>query len=425
MSVYSDSSRHSLSLGGPAPRHVGRRSIARAIVAGRGFGIAAASLALALSWLAAAFIATAHAQRTEVSISPSGIEVVESSDTDSSQGERSKATIEWGNGGVEVWEDDAGSVRVHAPFVHIDADASDLVRVFDDAHVHPNERVEGAVVAVFGSATVEGQVDGDVVAVFGSVFLEPGASVEGDVVAVGGAVRQPAGATINGESVSLSFLPMAWGFPTTTTLLLCVVLGWALSLLMGYLLFLLFPDRMLRVAETSSHRTALSFAIGILSVPVMVLSLILLMVTLIGIPIALVLPFVYGLAVWAGQLAVTYVLGCRLLRRRLGEGQPWAPLLAGTGLVAGFFLLATALAGPTGAVRTIAMFFGLAGVLLIFGLKIIGTGAIIVSKFGSPPVAFEGPSGAPTNPAGPTPYGVPGGPADAAPAAPAAGTGTG
>lgn len=370
------------------------------------FGLATIALLIA-----AAFVSTAHAQKSRVSIGPGGIEVVqeESDSTDTTKG-----SIQWSNGTIEIDSpDDAGSVRVHAPFVHIDADASDLVRVFDDAHVRKGERVLGAVVAVFGSVTVEGQVDGDVVAVFGSVMLEPGAQVEGDVVAVGGAVRQPAGAVVNGESVSLSFLPMAWGFPTTATLLIAVALGWVVTLLMAFLLFSLFRDRMMRVAETASRRTGVSLAIGVMSIPLFLFSFVLLLVTLIGIPIALVLPFAYGFAVWAGQIAVTYVLGCRLLRRGLGEGAPWAPLVAGTLVVAAFSILSTVLSGPTGPIRTIGMFFGLVGTVLLFGLSVVGTGALIVSKFGSPPFEAATAAGPPPSPAS---HGAPSEPAPGTPA---------
>jgi len=190
-------------------------------------------------------------------------------------------------------------------------------------------------------------------------------------------------------------LPIAWGLPTMATLLAGVALCWLVSLMLGMFLYMLFPDRMVRISETASRRTTLSLAIGILSVPMAIMSLVLLLVTLIGIPIALILPFIYALAVWAGQLAVTYVIGCRVLRRPLGDGKPWAPILAGTGLIAVFFVLSTALSGPTGVVRTLAMFFGLAGSLLVIGLSVIGTGALIVSKMGAAPMSMEGPPGSP------------------------------
>ena len=61
--------------------------------------------------------------------------------------------------------------------------------------------MRGDVVAVMGSARVDGEVQGgevqgDVVAVMGSVHLGPDAQVDGDVVAVGGELRRDAGSEV-------------------------------------------------------------------------------------------------------------------------------------------------------------------------------------------------------------------------------------
>ena len=43
------------------------------------------------------------------------------------------------------------------------------------------------------------------------------------------------------------------------------------------------------------------------------------------------------------------------------------------------------LAGPEGALRTLALFFSLLGCLLVIGLSAIGAGAVMLSRFGSRP----------------------------------------
>ena len=53
-----------------------------------------------------------------------------------------------------------------------------IVRIWSDAYVPAGEVVDGEVVAVFGSVTVEGTVTREVVAVMGSVHLKPGARVD-------------------------------------------------------------------------------------------------------------------------------------------------------------------------------------------------------------------------------------------------------
>lgn len=298
-----------------------------------------------------------------------------------------------------------GSVGVVGPGIVVDADGAGLVRVFADAEVAAGERVEGDVVAVFGSVLVEGAVSGNVVAVFGSVKLTPGAAVEGDVVAVGGMLDQARGASVGGESVSLGFLPVAFGMPALPVLMISVFFGWLLSIFVGWLVTLLIPERMLRVAATASRRGVASFFLGLVSTPLMLFACMLLLITVIGIPIALLLPLLFALMAWAGQIASTYVLGSRLLRRRLGQGGAMMTILTGTGFVALFFVAGALLATPPGFPRTAALFFSLLGVLLVFCLTTIGTGAFLLSRLGTRPqdVSYErepGPSVIPQVPAG-------------------------
>jgi hypothetical protein len=390
----------------------------------------AVALAVALGVLAASHGEAARSKRAQVrdsarvvkriSISDRGIEITHAAPgaegADRGTG-RTRSVITIGDKGVSIGSvareslnaederEDSGSGLV------LEAGESGLVRVFSDAEVPAGERVDGDVVAVCGSASVAGEVTGDVVAVCGSVRLMPGASVGGDVVAIGGALDQAPGATVHGQSVSLSFIPLKGGVPALRVLLGIVFVCWFLSLCLGWLLNLLFPARMLRIAATASRRAAASLFLGFFSAPLVVITIVLLLVTVIGIPFALLLPVVYVLAVWAGQLAVTYVLGCRLLRRRLGEGASFAPLLAGTLFVAAFFVLGTQLAGPAGALRTLALFFGLLGALLVLGLSAIGTGAVLLSAFGSRPRDIEGAGSAapaPVTPPAAAPPGVPG-----------------
>jgi hypothetical protein len=293
--------------------------------------------------------------------------------------------------------DSGASVRI-GPGIVVDANESGLVRVFADAEVPVGDRIEGDVVAVFGSVDVKGQVAGNVVAVGGSVHLDPGAAVEGDVVAVGGVLDQAKGSSVGGESVSLGFFPIAWGVPTLPVLLLGVLAGLLLSLFMGWLLHLIFPERMLRVAVTASRRTAVSFLLGIVSLPLMLFTVMLLFITVIGIPIAFLLPVFYALLVWGGQLAATTVLGSKILRQRLGQGGAMKPLFAGALFVAMFFAVGAVLASPPGFVRTVALFFGLLGVLLLVALSTIGAGAFLLSRLGSSPADVHPERGSDTAP---------------------------
>jgi hypothetical protein len=228
----------------------------------------------------------------------------------------------------------------HHGWINVDDDHDALVRVFSDAHVEAGETVSGDVVAVFGSVDVEGKVQGDVVAVLGSVHLHPGASVGGDAVSIGGVLDQAEGADVGGETVSVGFMPSRWGVPAVSLTLSAVLAGWLAAMVTGWLLVTLFPVRTVRVATMASRRTSASLLVGLLSIPMFVAALFLLIVTVVGIPLAILLPPAYFVLCFAGQLAATYVLGCKLTGRRLGTGGLMMPIFAGTLLMAALFGLA-------------------------------------------------------------------------------------
>jgi hypothetical protein len=344
-----------------------------------------------------------------IRVTDQGIHIGGAGDSLARGGEESGEIVEIGGGKVRILKgtsgDDGHRVRVVGPVVLVDGEGADMVRVFADAEVPADRRVEGDVVAVFGSVTVRGQVSGNAVAVFGSVRLDPGAVVDGDAVAIGGALDQAEGSSVSGQSVSLGFLPVAFGLPGLPMVLLSAGLGWLATTLVGWLFFLIMPDRMLRVAVTSSRRTLVSLLLGLASGPLMVIAVVLLLITVVGIPIALLLPILFLVMAWAGQIAATYVIGCRIARRRLGEGSAWLPLMAGTVFVAAFYVVGGLLAAPEGAMRTVALFCFLLAVLLSSGLAIIGTGAFLLSRIGDQPrdVAFLRDPLAPAASPGPAP----------------------
>jgi hypothetical protein len=291
---------------------------------------------------------------------------------------------------ISIGHDDPDPVPIR---VHSSDSGNGIVRLFSDARVGPGERVDGDVVAVFGSVRVEGEVEGSAVAVFGSVALRRGAVVRGDAVAVGGGLSSE-GARVSGQSVQVGFLPM-FGFPGQPLVLAGIIVVWLISLFFGWIAAALFPARLKRVALMSSRRTAASLGLGILSGPLVLMATLLLMVTVIGIPIGLLLPLAYVAVVYAGQIAATYVLGCKLTRRPLGQGGIAGPLMAGSMLVASVFGFGAILWDTPGVVRTAAVFFLLVGVLLLIGLSTIGTGAFLLSRAGTRPRAPEGPLPAP------------------------------
>ena len=326
-----------------------------------------AATAVGLVILGVAAPASAAKRVDRVEISDKGVVVVRSGDKDSVDvhGGASSTTDE---GGIEVSD-------------HGDA----LVRVFGDIHVPRGKRVSDDVVAVFGSVDVQGEVEGDVVAVLGTIHVSDGAVIHGQAVSVGGAVEQEEGATINGETVSVGFFPVSWAFRRCRSRWSAIAAGWITALFSGWIFALVFPARLVRIATTASRRTGASLLLGLVSLPGCVAALVLLMVTVVGIPLAFLLPFAYVLLVYGGQLAATYVLGCKLVRRPLWQSR--SPVAHRGGRATGGNLLhrgRRAVRGSRGG-EALRLFSGLLGALLVTGLTSIGTGAFLLSKLGNEP----------------------------------------
>jgi hypothetical protein len=217
----------------------------------------------------------------------------------------------------------------------------DRVRVFGDVRVREDEHIGGQVVAVIGSARVDGEVGDQVVAVLGSVDLGPKAIVHGDIVSVGGRVRRAEGSQVRGAVTEVSLadanarlhigpwvgglgsLPPFEGFgafpqllgSTFRVLLLVLLASLALVLARG-------------TVEASAHRladdpiksTLVGIAAEILLVPVLVLTAVVLAISLIGIPLLLLMPFVVVFLIFLALLGFSgsaFAIG-QWARRRFG-----------------------------------------------------------------------------------------------------------
>lgn len=282
--------------------------------------------------------------------------------------------------------------------VHVES-SDDRVRVGASVRVGPGEIVNGDVVAVLGSVRVDGRVTGDVVAVGGSVDLGPNAVVEGEVVVVGGTLDRAPGARVEG-----SIEEVAWG-PNfrvrgpefhapflegvgglVMTVVWIIVLG-ALAALM-YLLARRPVERMAYRVAKSPWKTALVGLVGqILFFPVLVLTVILLAVSIIGIPLLLVVPFAI-LALMIGTL-----IGFTAVARNLGTGaenrfgwqhdNPYIAVVVGVGLIMLVSFFASALGVAGGPLGVFAVILGILGFVLQYAAWTVGFGALLLTRFGT------------------------------------------
>jgi uncharacterized RDD family membrane protein YckC len=234
-----------------------------------------------------------------------------------------------------------------------DGEAGDVVSILGDTRV--TGTVSDNAVAVLGSTYVDGKVHGDAVAVLGNMELGPHAEIDGNVVAIGGVLQRDPAAIVHGsvQNIFGGFGNAGWlrtwvhhcllyGRP----LALVHGLGWAWGLALTFLalyavLALLFREgltRCVQTFETQPGRAVLAALIAMLLTPVLV---VLLCVTVIGIP---AVPFVvFGLfcAGLFGKAVMLAWLGRRLTGNR-GDGptsHPAVAVLIGGALVLALYLV--------------------------------------------------------------------------------------
>jgi hypothetical protein len=189
----------------------------------------------------------------------------------------------------------------------------DRVRVFGDVTVREDEEVTGQIVAVLGSVRIDGEVGDQVVAVLGSVHLGPKAVLHRDVVSVGGRVWRSEGSQVLGGVTEVSLADADARLRMTPWLgdlgVLWLLDGFGaiprlLASTFRLLLLVLLASLALVVArgtvERSAHRvvdnplkaTLVGIAAEVLMLPVLFLTSVILVLTIVGIPLLLLLPFV-------------------------------------------------------------------------------------------------------------------------------------
>ncbi|WP_297888669.1 polymer-forming cytoskeletal protein [uncultured Halorubrum sp.] len=198
-------------------------------------------------------------------------------------------------------------------------------------------RVDGALDVGAGSVTVDGGVGGDVRAAGDSVVLGPNAAVDGefrydaetftrspDAAVAGDVVEDPSlGGTVGIGRGGGDLLPPWAG----------AAYGVAANLALGAVLLFAFPRFSRRVGDRVGADPLVSGGVGLLGLVVAPVALLLLAITIVGLPLALVGFAAYGVAIWVGSVYGQYALGAVVLDR-LDSPNRWLALLLGVVAVA-------------------------------------------------------------------------------------------
>ncbi|GAC1657647.1 MAG: hypothetical protein NVS9B12_09810 [Vulcanimicrobiaceae bacterium] len=195
-----------------------------------------------------------------------------------------------------------------------------------DVLVERDQVIDGDVTVFFGDAIVEGRVNGDVNDVGGTIDTRPGSVITGSIHNLGGdyvsAVAPWAG---NGWSSSM----MAQNARMLTRLAYSVIV---------LLIFLIFPVRVRVALDRLEHHPGLSTAVGMLALVAVVPVMILLALSIIGIPLIPVEIAVVLAGVLIGQAALGLLVGRRLFELVSPRATP-SPLAA---LVLGLVMISLA-----------------------------------------------------------------------------------
>ena len=283
-------------------------------------------------------------------------------------------------------------------------------------------RVVGDAAAIGGSAWVSGEIDGDLSVVGGSVTLEDGAEIHGDVISVGGEVTRADGAVVGGQMLEVPFGPAvrigdwdwrdAWDWNWSwdsdhdswrtnrhdwfsfSPLGYMFGIGWdvmglAILALLACLVLLLAPGPVEKVQRRAVSEPWMSGLVGLLSqilfVPVLVLVCLVLVISVIGIPLLILVPFaLLGLLLIAflGYAAVAVAVG-RWLGRRFGWNlaTPYVALLVGFVAIQSFSFIGELF--DIGPLWFFSVMFGVLGALICYVAWTVGFGAAVLTRFGT------------------------------------------
>jgi hypothetical protein len=293
---------------------------------------------------------------------------------------------------------------------------ADIVRFGGNITVPTNETVSGDVVAIGGSADIDGQVEGEAVVIGGSLTLGPHADIRRDVTVVGGRLNRDPNAMIRGKLSEIGVgdairggaprLPgrrfglrsAMTGFRFATT-----VVRVALVMLLASLVLLAADARVRQVADRAAAEPVKSWAVGflveILFVPLLVLTIVVLAVSIIGIPLLLLVPVAVLAALvlcLVGFTGVAFHLG-RLLESRFERlrNHPHLATLAAIAVIVSPLLVARILAVVPG-LGGIAVLLGIVGFLIEYVAWTTGLGALALTRLGGGvPVPMPAPTPAP------------------------------
>jgi hypothetical protein len=296
-------------------------------------------------------------------------------------------------------------------------DGNDRVRFGGDVVVGEGEVVNGDVVSIGGATRVDGEVNGDAVAIGGGLELGPHATVRGDAVSIVGPLKRAPGARVEGKVVDVGagtpvrFGPGEWrnflrprffpfgamflGAAAGVLALMGTVMRVVVLCLLSSIMLFVGREYVERVGARAAAEPLKAGIIGFLAQllfgPLLILTMLVFIITIVGIPLLLLVPFAllaFGVILLLGFTAVAYKVGL-FANARLAWHHDNPYLTAITGIVL--------LVSPLLIARVVGLgdrlFFPLTGTLVFLGVVseyvawTVGFGAVALLRFERSPAS--------------------------------------
>lgn len=278
--------------------------------------------------------------------------------------------------------------------------------------------VRGDAVAIGGEAKIDGRVTGEVVAIGGDVELGPEAEVLGDIVTVGGRVSREEGATVLGEISEVDWGDFEWDwdgdwfdgwsgdwFPRVGERppffrvgkvfeFVRAIIFTGLLIVLSGLVLLVSPKGVDRVRSAAVSdpliMLVVGFGIELLILPALIVASILLAVTVIGIPFAILLwpaaLVALALALVLGYTGAAAAAGDWFRNRFKGASEvaagSFGAIALGVLTIQALALVADLL-GFLGLPWFFRFMFGFPGLVICYLAWTIGLGAACMTAFGT------------------------------------------
>lgn len=275
----------------------------------------------------------------------------------------------------------------------VEVNGGDVVKFGKDITVDTGETVPGDVVCIGGNIYVKGTVQGSVVSIGGDVFVSSTGVVEKDATSIGGDVKKEPGAIVRGSTEGMAFVPTRFllfrpgafwsrGIGFLVTLLIILFLFF-----LSIISLALVPKNVRKIKDEVTRNAWKSALIGFLGEILILPAFILLIITIIGIPVAfLILPLFILVALILGYTSVSLIVGEKLKQNTNIKPQTQMLTLAlGVLAVEFLILLASFLRIFCGFFSALCLIFVILGCMITYVVFTVGFGGALLTLLGTRP----------------------------------------